>query len=317
MKEGVLLVGEPMGLFIAQEEGPLDAVSSYTTAIAGAEYNVAVGLRRLEHKVGYLTKLGRDPFGKRILAGMKENGIGTELTGFSDEKTTGFMLKSKTSHGDPEIFYFRKGSAASTLSPEDVRDLDLSGYGVLHMTGISPALSDSCRAAVLTLMERARAEGLFLSFDPNLRPQLWPSQAAMAEFINRAAGMCDLFLPGIAEGCLLTGLDAPEDIASFYRERGAKTVVIKLGPQGAYAFDGENRFQVEGFPVAHVVDTVGAGDGFAVGVLSGLLEGLPLSEAVRRGNAIGAIQVMSVGDNEGLPNRMELACFMEKRGCVV
>ena len=174
MKQGVLLAGEPMALFIAQSEGPLECVDGYTAAIAGAEYNVAVGLRRLEHTAGYLTKLGDDPFGRRIVRGMRENGIGTELTALCAGRPTGFMLKSKVHAGDPEIFYFRKGSAASTLCAADVEKLDLSCYGVLHMTGILPALSDSCRAAALALADRARDEGMFFSFDPNLRPQLWP-----------------------------------------------------------------------------------------------------------------------------------------------
>lgn len=315
MKEGVLLFGEPMGLFIAQNEGPLESVNSYSVAIAGAEYNVAVGLRRLEHRVGYLTKLGDDPFGKRILAGMEANGIGTELTTVTSGRPTGFMLKSKVRTGDPQIFYFRKGSAASTLSPTDMEPLPLSGYGVLHMTGITPALSESCRGAVLALADRARKAGLFLSFDPNLRPQLWPDRETMARFINDLAGKCDLFLPGVAEGRTLTGLETPEDIAAFYRARGAGTVCVKCGPMGAFALSGGDSVFVEGFPVEHVVDTVGAGDGFAVGVLSGLLEGLPLSEAVRRGNAIGAIQVQSVGDNDGLPTRSELVAFMAGEGC--
>lgn len=314
MKKGVLLVGEPMGLFIAQGEGGLDSVSGYTVAVAGAEYNVAVGLRRLEHTAGYLTKLGNDPFGKRIVRSMEENGIGTELTSFSDERRTGLILKSKVSKGDPEIFYFRKGSAASTLSEADVEKLDLSGYGVLHMTGILPALSNSCREATLALVARAKAAGMFFSFDPNLRPQLWPDKETMVNFINTLAGQADLFLPGIAEGVTLAGKEHAEDIAAFYHALGAKIVVVKEGSAGAYASTPEGSFRVEGFPVEKVVDTVGAGDGFAVGVLSALLESLPLRDAVRRGNAVGAIQVMSIGDNDGLPTRTELNDFMAGKG---
>lgn len=125
MPSKILLVGEPMGLFIAKSEGPLDSVGEYSFAVAGAEFNVAVGMCRLGHDVGYLTKLGTDPFGKHILHLMAQNGISTELTQFSGERTTGFMLKSMVSHGDPEIYYYRKNSAASTLSAEDVAQLDL------------------------------------------------------------------------------------------------------------------------------------------------------------------------------------------------
>ena len=312
MPSKILLVGEPMGLFIAKSEGPLDSVGEYSFAVAGAEFNVAVGMCRLGHDVGYLTKLGTDPFGKHILHLMAQNGISTELTQFSGERTTGFMLKSMVSHGDPEIYYYRKNSAASTLSAEDVAQLDLSAYSVLHMTGILPALSDSTRAATRLLLRLAREMELMFSFDPNLRPQLWPDEKTMVDFMNEVAAQSDVFLPGIAEAKILCGLQEPEAIAAHYLAAGAKLVVVKLGGKGAYyARKGEAGF-VPGYTVKKVVDTVGAGDGFAAGLLSGLMEGLPLQSAVLRGNAIGAIQVMSRGDNDGLPTRAQLDAYMKE-----
>jgi len=310
MSKAIVLAGEPMGLFIAGHPGPLEAVESFSCAVAGAEFNVAVGMRRLEHPVGYLTKLGNDPFGKRIVNTLQANRIRTDMVSWSEDRATGFMLKSMVTEGDPEIFYFRKNSAASTLSQEDVDALDLSDYGTLHMTGILPALTDSTRAATRRLLSRARNEGMLVSFDPNLRPQLWPDQETMRTFMNEMAGCCDIYLPGIEECRILTGLEEPEKIAAFYRDRGAKTVIIKMGAQGAFVAADRQQYTVPGFPVEKVVDTVGAGDGFAAGVLSGLMEGLPLREAVRRGNAVGAIQVMSRGDNDGLPTREQLQAFM-------
>ena len=115
-----------MGLLIAQNEGPLDEVSGYSLAVAGAEFNVAVGVARLQHKVTYMTKLGNDPFGKRIIKVLNENKIGNEFVSFSSTHKTGFMLKGMTSHGDPDIFYFRAGSAASTLSTDDVDKIEYS-----------------------------------------------------------------------------------------------------------------------------------------------------------------------------------------------
>lgn len=312
MEKGILLIGEPMGLFIAQTEGELDMVEGYSFAIAGAEYNVAVGMSRLGLRADYITKLGNDPFGKRIARGLQQNGIGTGGVTWSETSPTGFMLKSRVSSGDPKVFYFRKGSAASTLDEPDARAIDLSGYSHLHMTGILPAVSESCFAACRTLMQRARQEGLYISFDPNLRPTLWSSRSRMIEAINELAALSDLVLPGVSEGECLTGSREPGEIAQFYLDRGAKAAVIKLGEQGAYARWQGGEATVPGFKVEQVVDTVGAGDGFAVGVVSALMEGLALVEAVRRGNAIGAIQVMSVGDNEGLPTHGQLAAFMER-----
>ena len=162
------------------------------------------------------------------------------------------------------------------------------------------------------LNRKAKESGCLFSFDPNLRPQLWPSKENMIESINGMAAKSDVFLPGINKAKILIGESDPKKIAQRYIEAGAKTVIVKVGAKGAYYADrhGESGF-VDGFPVTEVVDTVGAGDGFAAGVLTGLREGASLSEAVRLGCAIGAIQVMSKGDNDGLPYRDELDAFMK------
>ena len=163
-----------------------------------------------------------------------------------------------------------------------------------------------------SLVKQAKAAGVYISFDPNLRYQLWESREVMIQTINDLASYADLVLPGISEGKALMGSEDPEKIADFYQELGAKTVIIKLGSKGAFVRDGSESSTVPGYKVEKVVDTVGAGDGFAVGVISARLEGLSMKEAAQRGNAIGALQIMVPGDNEGLPNREKLKAFMEK-----
>ncbi len=301
-----------MGLLIAQSEGSLDSVSGYDLAVAGAEFNVAVGVARLGHRVTYMTKLGKDPFGQRIIHVLDDNKIGNEFVAWSDEKKTGFMLKSRVSVGDPAIFYFRAGSAASTLSVDDVEKIHFEDYSHIHLTGILPALTETTRAAVNLMFDKARQAGLLISFDPNLRPQLWPSQEVMVQSINEMAAKADIVLPGTAEGKILMGSEDPKAINDFYLKNGAKVVITKCGSDGAFVSTKDESYMVPGFKVDKVVDTVGAGDGFAAGVITGLMEGLPLKEAVRRGNAIGAIQVTSRGDNEGLPYPEQLKAFMEK-----
>ena len=170
---GIVLAGEPMALLMAKLEGPLDTVTEYSVGVAGAEFNVAVGMVRLKHKVAYATKLGNDPFGKFIVNEMNKNGISTELTTFSEQRSTGMMLKGLTSVGDPQIAYFRKGSAASTLSPEDIDRLNFDGFDVLHMTGITAALSDSAREATRCLIKRGREHGMLISFRESEKADRW------------------------------------------------------------------------------------------------------------------------------------------------
>lgn len=164
MTKRILTAGEPMGLFIAQEEAKLENVRHFSTSVAGAEFNVAVGLTRLGHQAGYLTKVGDDPFGRQIIVCMNENGIDTSHTQIDPANRTGFMLKSKTSQGDPDIYYYRKGSAASTLGIEDLSGLDITSWDALHVTGILPAVSDTARAAVFSLMRKAKEAGIPVFF---------------------------------------------------------------------------------------------------------------------------------------------------------
>lgn len=303
----VLTVGEPMALFMATAPGELHAVADYRRAAAGAELNVATGLARLGLRTGYITRLGADSFGRFLQGEMEREGIDRRHVATDAAHPTGFMLKTRAEDGsDPQIEYFRKGSAASHLSLADAPQGAFPARH-LHLTGITPALSPSTRELAFHLARQARAAGATISFDPNLRPRLWPSPEAMAECINALAALCDTVLPGLGEGRTLTGRDTAEGVADFYLAQGARQVVVKLGPEGAfYAQQGGARGTAPGCPVTRVVDTVGAGDGFAVGVVSGLLEGLDLARAAARGNAIGARVVQFPGDSDGLPTRQEL-----------
>ena len=309
-----ILFGEPMALLIADTTGPLEEVEHFTRALSGAEVNVSIGLSRLNHQVEYLTRLGDDPFGHYIENQLKKNNIGTSMVTYDSVYRTGIQLKNRVTDGsDPYAPYYRKGSAASHISVKEIDALDLTDVELVHVTGIPPALSESAREATFRLMERAKEEGIFLTFDPNLRPALWENEETMIRVINELAQNTDVVLPGIGECAILAGTEDVEAAADFYQNLGAKTVVIKDGSNGAYVRDGKASYRVPGYKVTNVVDTVGAGDGFAVGVLSGILEGLEMKESVLRGNAIGAIQVMNISDNEGLPTHEELKNFQEEK----
>jgi 2-dehydro-3-deoxygluconokinase len=303
----VVTCGEAMALFVAQQSGPLEQGEDFRKITAGAELNVAIGLARLGFGVGYLSRVGNDSLGRFLLAALDEEGIDRSHVAVDAAFPTGLMFKTRSDDGsDPRVEYFRRGSAASQLGVADyAADYCLQGRHV-HLTGISAAISDSARELTTYLAREAKAAGKTVSFDPNLRPRLWPSVPTMIERTNLLAAYSDLVMPGLEEGRLLTGWTEPTDIARFYLDLGVASVVIKLGPLGAYFADRSEEGVVTGQPVSKVIDTVGAGDGFAVGVISGLLDGLTLPEAVTRGTVIGARVVQFVGDCEGLPTREEL-----------
>ena len=169
-------------------------------------------------------------------------------------------------------------------------------------------MSESALSATRRLISRAQALGIPYSFDPNLRPQLWADKGQMVQTLNSLAQGAETVLPGIGEGKQLTGQDSPEGIADFYHAMGVKNVVVKLGADGAFYSEKDGAKGVSsGFPVEKIVDTVGAGDGFAAGVVSALAEGETLEQAAFRGNVIGAVQITHKSDNEGLPTRQRLS----------
>lgn len=312
----IITIGESMVMMVADQSDSIQFVTSYSRKIAGAESNVAIGLARLEHNVGWISSLGEDPFGTYIRNTIRGEGVDTSQVCFSSQHLTGLLVKELNAIGDPLVLYYRHGSAASHTTPEILKESYFQGAKLLHVTGIFPALSKNCRETIFAAIAMAKQQGVLVSFDPNVRLQLWENREAAKETLLEIAAKSDLILPGIAEAELLIGASDWPSVSGFFHKLGNRYVVMKNGADGAYysglGQDGEPVAGYQkGFKVKTVVDTVGAGDGFAVGVLSALLEGHSLQEAALRGNAIGSLAVMVRGDVEGYPNRKQLQHYMQ------
>lgn len=309
-----LTIGEPIALFGSKEiDRSLTDATQFQKFLAGAEVNVAVGVSRLGHTSTYISQVGKDPFGEFIIKELKKNQIDTSLVEETSDYWTAFQLKDRVSSGDPSIFYFRKGSAAAHFNQAILEKIDFSTLKFAHLSGIFPAISQQACQAFTHLIELLAHHNIPTTFDPNLRPQLWESTDKMRDTLNYLASFATIVLSGINEAAILVGSRDPDTITDFYLNNGTatKTVIVKLGEDGAFVKtkDGE-RFTVPGFYVKEVIDTVGAGDGFAVGLLTGLMENLSLKEAVIRANAVGALAVQSAGDSDGYPTQEELARFL-------
>lgn len=306
----VVTCGEPMGLFASEHVSCLKDAERFVRVPAGAELNVAVGLSRLGLQAGFISRLGDDSLGHWLLEVLAGEGIDHRFVTLDPKNKTGLMFKSRRlDGGDPDVEYYRQGSAASTMSVEHYPAEYCRSARHLHITGISPALSQSMRELIFHMARDMRACGKTVSFDPNLRKSLWRSSEEMIQCLNQLAESSDWIFPGLSEGQLLTGLREPSEIADFYLARGCSVVVVKLGADGAYYASHESRGFVAGVRVEQIVDTVGAGDGFAAGVVSALLEGLSVQDAATRGNAIGARVLGFPGDSDGLPTRAQLSAL--------
>ncbi|MFD1413354.1 sugar kinase [Oceanobacillus jeddahense] len=306
----VLSIGETMVLFSPKTSGQLRYANDFSARIAGAESNTLIGLAKLGYQTSWISRVGNDELGAKIVSAVRGEGVDTTHVKQDKEASTGLFLKEKTNAQTSSIFYYRKDSAASKMTPKDIENIDVSDTKYLYLTGITPALSQSCEEAISTLLHKAKQKKVTIVFDPNIRKKLLDKTSG-AEQIRKIIGLSDIVLPGKSEGDFLFDTTETTEISQRCRDLGAGTVVVKLGEKGAYYENKETSGFVDAYSVPYVVDPVGAGDGFAAGLLSGLLDGLAWKEAVKRACAMGALVTQVDGDIEGLPSREQLKIFME------
>jgi 2-dehydro-3-deoxygluconokinase len=302
----VVTLGESMVLLLAEQSGPMREASTFRRHIAGAETNLAIGVSRLGHVAGWISRVGDDEFGRAIVFRVRGEGVDTSRVTHDAQAPTGLVVRERREAGPIEQVYYRRDSAASRMQAADLDPAYLGDARFLHLTGITPALSASCRETVFAAAEIARVAGVTVVLDPNYRSKLWPPAEARS-VMRDLAGRCDVLLPGLDEAELMTGESDPEAAARALAKLGPASVVVKLGAGGALALTGEEVVRVPGLPLERVVDPVGAGDAFAAGWLAGLLRGFDTDAALRLANRCGALAMLSPGDMESLPRWEEVA----------
>lgn len=304
----VVTFGETMVLMNPRDPGPLRHATEFQKQQAGAESNVAVGLARLGRDAAWFSRLGADPHGRFVECFVRGEGVDTEAVLRDPDAPTGVMFKERRRAGDERVFYYRDGSAASRLSPTDLPQELIVGADYLHVTGITPALSASCREATFEAIEMASGADVTVSVDPNLRHKLWADEETMVETMLDLFASADVVFPGVDEAETLLGTVRPAEIADAILDLGPEVVALKRGEDGAFVAGPDVREHVPAFEV-DPVDEIGAGDGFVAGFLAARLAGDGIVEATRQGNAVGALATTVPGDVEGLPTREELAIF--------
>lgn len=298
--------------------GPLSAGGTLSMHVAGAESNVAVGVARLGHGVSWAGVVGSDPHGQFIVRQLRSEGIGLHHREDAS-RSTGVMFLEQRTADVSRAYYYRSGSAGSTFGMPDVDAALQGGARVLHLTGITAALSPEARRAVEYAAERAAGEGILVSLDVNYRAKLWSRDEARAA-LAPIAGHATIVIASEDELDLVssptsdTGADPaaglPDDAEDLLAKRllaqGVREVVVKRGAAGAGAYTADGRWEVPAVPVTSI-DTVGAGDAFTAGYLSALLDGEDVAGRLQRGALAGAFAVSTAGDWEGLPRTGELA----------
>lgn len=307
----VVTFGESMALLIAEGGKGLEYAKNLEPSFGGAESNVAIGLARLGHASGWCGRLGNDPFGHRVIKAIRGEGVDVSRAELTDEAPTGLMIRENVA-GKSSVYYYRKLSAASRMRPEHLDESYIAGAKILHVTGITPALGPSCTETIAAAMDMAKRNGVKVSFDPNLRLKLWSVEEARKTLLPLAR-KADYFLPGLDELKLLYETESMDAILAKLDELPGVSV-IKGGEDQTYLYNEGRLTSVPYFKAERVIDTVGAGDGFCAGFLSGLLRGYSLEEAVRLGNLIGSQVIQAVGDWEGLPTAAEIDRLLQGKG---
>lgn len=310
MKEGVVLelvtLGETMVCFVPREDGKLRYQSDFQMKIAGAESNCAIGLQKLGHSACWISRVGADEFGEFVKRSVRAEGISISGVTEDGEHRTGVMFKQTLAGNETTVTYYREGSAASFLSPNDISDEQIKGAKILHLTGITPVLSDSCKKAVYRAIELAKGYHVPVSFDPNIRLKLWKGQDH-TNLIRDLAGRADYLLMGREEAEYLYGTGEPERLqAMLCRQGTVRYLAVKNGSQGAEVCSATELISIPPYP-CHCIDPIGAGDAFNAGFLSGILEGKSLEECGMIGAVCGAMATQTRGDIEGYLSKEELA----------
>lgn len=311
----VITLGEALVIFSPATTGQLRFVHSFAKSIGGAEANVAIAISRLGFKAGWMSRLGDDEFGRYIEYALRGEGIDLTQVGFDSELPTGLLFKEQYQSSNPTVYYYRKGAAVTKMGASDIAEEYIANAKILHVTGILPALSAENHAASFQALKYAKKHGVNISFDPNLRLKLWDRETAKATLLAMVP-YADIILPGLDEAEFLLGLSEPKEICQRFHELGCKVVVLKLGKEGCLISAGDEIIKVAGYVVHKLVDTVGAGDGFAAGFLAGILSGKSLHECGELANGVGAMATLVAGDSEGYPSMRQLLEFTGKSASV-
>jgi 2-dehydro-3-deoxygluconokinase len=301
----VVALGEAMVEFNATRAGDPD---TYVRGFGGDTSNMAIAAARLGAKAGYVTRVGDDAFGRSLLRLWTDEGVDTR--GVTTDRTapTGVYFVTHGPDGH-EFSYLRAGSAASRMEPSTLPEDVIRGARMLHVSGISQAISGSACDATFAAIDAAAAGGAMITYDPNLRLKLWSLQRANA-VIRATAGMCNFFLPSFDDVRALSGIVDPMSASAWCRGIGAPVVVLKCGRDGVIVSYDRRHERIAGHTVA-TVDATGAGDCFDGAFVARMLEGDDPVTAARYANAAAALATTGFGAVAPLPRDAQVRALLE------
>lgn len=314
----VVCLGELLIDFIAEQPGPLSQVTSFQKCPGGAPANVAVGIARLGTPCGFIGKVGSDAFGEYLVAELDRNQVNTKGIIYTDQAPTALAFVSRSNTGDREFLFYREPCADVLLAKTELPLEWLRNTEYLHVGGVS-LTREPIRQTTVHAMQAAQKHGAIVSFDPNLRLDLWvKGLTEYQQTLKQVLPNVDLFLPSEEELAAFVGIKDVENALPEIHELGPSMICLKQGKRGSVISIKEKdgtiqKFSQQPFEVP-VMDTTGAGDGFNAGLLNGLANGLPVTDAVIQGTSVASLVITKIGAMTALPTLNELNQFRKEHG---
>jgi 2-dehydro-3-deoxygluconokinase len=309
----IVAVGEPLVELVAEEPGHLGEVTTFSRGWGGDTSTVVVAAARLGASAGYVTRVGADEFGRSFVSLWEREGVDASRITVDRGRATGvYFVGYDASDGGHRFTYYRRGSAASRLGPQDLDPDYLGSSRVVHTSGITQVLSSSCRAAAEAAMRLARARGVTVSYDANVRPGL-ASRRSLLEVFEASLPSVDIVFASDEDLTHLYGRTEADPLVYRFLDLGPSIVVVKRGSAGARVVSREGgTADVPGLQVA-AVDATGAGDAFDAGFLVSWLAGGSITDACRFANAVGALTSCGRGAMASVPTREQVERFLLER----
>lgn len=287
-KHRVITIGETMVLVTPVSNESLEEADAFRLDIGGAESNVATHLAALGHEASWVSRVGDDALGRRLTAMVRARGVDTSMVEVSGDAPTGVYFKNP----GEGVLYYRRGSAASTLDPSILEQVPLLDANLVHISGITPALSASCSALIDSVLDRLEETSTLVSFDVNYRSALW-SVAEAAPRLHRLAQRADVVFVGLDEAETLWGTQSPDEVRSILH--APSRLVVKDSDVGATEYSTRGEQFVPALKV-DVIEAVGAGDAFAAGYLAADLDGREATDRLTAGHQRAALVLRSMSD---------------------